>query len=134
MGEGVKPPSADESSQQPAGPDSVVSGDRDGFGVGTNLRAASRNALSCLPMKILKSFLLVVVAAVAAALLAAASDSGSRPSSASSERWVPIGEKAGFVLTSEKGDTVGAELYVKTEKGWRRARIENPFTLMPIGH
>lgn len=84
-------------------------------------------------MKPLKSVLLIVVAAVAAALfVGAASESGARPSFVSSENWVPVGDKAGFVITSEKGNTVGAELYLKTDKGWRRGRLENPFTVTPV--
>ena len=59
--------------------------------------------------------------------------SGSRPLSVTAENWIPLSDKAGFALTSEKGDSVGAELYLKTEMGWRRGRVENPVTLMPVG-
>jgi hypothetical protein len=84
-------------------------------------------------MKTLKSLLFVVVAAVGAALLVGATgESNARPSFVSAENWIAVGDKAGFAITSEKGDTVGAELYLKTERGWRRGRVENPFVATPI--
>jgi hypothetical protein len=84
-------------------------------------------------MNILKSVLLVGAAALAAALFVGAANNGdSRPSSVAAEKWIPLNDKAGFALTTEKRDSVGAELYLKTENGWRRGRIENPFTVTPV--
>jgi hypothetical protein len=84
-------------------------------------------------MKTLKSVLVVGAAALAAALFVGAANNGdSRPSAVAAEKWIPLNDKAGFVLTTEKGNSVGAELYLKTEKGWRRGRVENPFTPMPV--
>jgi hypothetical protein len=54
------------------------------------------------------------------------------PHPALAENWIPLSDRAGFSLTTEKGDSVGAELYLKTEMGWRRGRVENPFVAMPI--
>jgi hypothetical protein len=84
-------------------------------------------------MKSLKSILLVGAAALAAALFVGAAGKGdSRPSFVAAEKWIPLNDRAGFALTSEKGDSVGAELYLKTEMGWRRGRVENPVTMLPV--
>ena len=84
-------------------------------------------------MKTVKSLLFVAVAAVAALLLIGASGKNdARPGHVAAENWIPIGEKAGFVVTSEKGDSVGAELYLKTDRGWRRGRVENPFVATKV--
>jgi hypothetical protein len=84
-------------------------------------------------MKTWKSYWLIAVAVIAAVLFAGAnSDSDARPPFASSERWIALSDKAGFLITSEKGDSVGAELYLKTDRGWRRGRIENPFVPTPV--
>ena len=79
-------------------------------------------------MKIRRPIWLVLVVAIIATIsIGAQGQKIDRPSSVPEEGWVPVGEKAGFALTSELADTsVGAELYLKTKKGWRRARVENP--------
>ena len=69
----------------------------------------------------------LVAAGVAALFVGAMGQKGDRPSTIGQERWIPVSERAGFALTSENADSsVGAELYLKTPKGWRRARVENP--------
>lgn len=86
-------------------------------------------------MKTLKAVSLIAAAVVAAALLVGASakrDADMRPEAVEAERWVALGDKAGFALTTQKGNTIGAELYLKTENGWRRGRLENPFTVSPV--
>lgn len=87
-------------------------------------------------MKTLKAVSLIAVAVVAAVLLVGASarrDTDVRPEAVEAERWIALSDKAGFALTTHKGNTIGAELYLKTENGWRRGRLENPFTVMPVG-
>jgi hypothetical protein len=89
-----------------------------------------------IPMKTLKSVLLVGAAAVAAALLVGAGGKGgtgdARPSFVASENWIAVSDQAGFALSAPKGDSIGAELYVKTEGRWLRGRVENPVTVMPV--
>jgi hypothetical protein len=84
-------------------------------------------------MKTRKSFLLVAVAVLAALFVGARRDSGARPEAVDADRWVALSDKAGFVLTTEKGNTIGAELYLKTDQGWRRGRLENPVSVLSIG-
>ncbi len=98
-------------------------------------------------MKSLKSVVLIGAAALAAALFVGASgsgathkgipvegegDGGARPDAVRVENWIPLNEKAGFALTNLKGDSVGAELYLKTDGGWRRGRVENPVMALPV--
>lgn len=86
-------------------------------------------------MKTLKVVLLVAAAALAAALFVGASgNGGSRPSSVAAENWIAISDKAGFALTTYRGNSQGAELYLKTEQGWVRGRLESPFVLTPVRH
>lgn len=76
----------------------------------------------------------VAVAVIAAFLVGAGDRKVDRPSAIGEERWIPVGERAGFALTAESADTsVGAELYLKTAKGWRRARVENPVSAQLLG-
>ena len=78
-------------------------------------------------------WLAFAVAIVAAVSIGAQGQKSDRPASIAEERWVSISERAGFALTLEHADTsVGAELYLKTPKGWRRARVENPMSAQPL--
>jgi hypothetical protein len=78
-------------------------------------------------MKTRKAVLLAVAAVALAALLTGAMGKADRPSAIGEERWIPVSERASFALTSERADaSIDAELYLKTAKGWRRARVENP--------
>jgi hypothetical protein len=86
-------------------------------------------------MKTRKTVWVALAAAVIAAFLVGAGErKADRPSAIGEERWIPAGERAGFALTAESADTsVGAELYLKTAKGWRRARVENPVSAQLLG-
>lgn len=86
------------------------------------------------PMKNMKSMAVGFATILIAALCIGASSGGEqRPSEVPSERWISIGDRAGFAVNSSKGSqTVGAELYLKTEQGWRRARVENPAHVYPV--
>jgi hypothetical protein len=92
---------------------------------------------------------LKIVSAVTAAILLAVLTVGAnsaveaRPQQVPSERWIAIGPKAGFAVNTKLGGSrersargsqnyVAAELYIKTESGWRRAMIENPTYAMPL--
>jgi len=78
-------------------------------------------------------WLVIAVAIVATASIRAQGQKSDRPALVPEEKWIPVGERAGFAFTSEHADTsVGAELYLKTPKGWRRARVENPMSAQPL--
>jgi hypothetical protein len=78
-------------------------------------------------------WLVLAVAIVATVSIGAQGQKSDRPAWVAEERWISVGERAGFALTSEYADTsVGAELYLKTPKGWRRARVENPVSAQPL--
>ena len=84
-------------------------------------------------MKYMKTLLFVAGAAVAAALLVGAnSGDDARPSFVAAENWIAVGDKAGFALTTYKSNSQGAELWLKTEQGWIRGRLENPFVVTPV--
>lgn len=83
-------------------------------------------------MKNLKAFWLIGAAAVAVALFVGASGP-SRPDSVAAENWVPLGDNAGFVLTSHKENSVGAELWIRDHGMWFRGRVENPVTVTRVG-
>lgn len=84
-------------------------------------------------MKYLKTLLFVAGTAVAAALLVGANGGeGGRPSFVTAENWIAVSDKAGFALTTYKSNSQGAELWLKTEEGWIRGRLENPFVLTPV--
>lgn len=87
-------------------------------------------------MKAIKLPLIVGATLLVAVISIAASGRvDDRPAAIPAERWIAISEKAGFALTSETGSSsVGAELYLKTEKGWRRGRIENPVSGTLLAH
>jgi hypothetical protein len=72
----------------------------------------------------------VIIAAIG---IGASAGGGQRPSEVSAERWISISVRAGFAVIPSKGaQSVGAELYLKTEQGWRRARVENPAHAYPV--
>jgi hypothetical protein len=85
-------------------------------------------------MKKIKSMAVGFATVLIAALCIGANSGGDqRPSEVPSERWISISDRAGFAVTPSKGSqTVGAELYLKTENGWRRARVENPVHAYPV--
>jgi hypothetical protein len=85
-------------------------------------------------MRTLKSIVIVAAVIVVAAISVGASGSGdSMPLGVAAERWIAIGDKAGFKLTSDSGASlVTAELYLRTDKGWRRARLDNPAAIVPL--
>jgi hypothetical protein len=104
-------------------------------------------------MKTPKSLVLVVGMAVAAVLLGAStppSTSGTatlvpdRPPKIPEARWIPLSPVSGFVVSVDVADPkflaglngrdiAGVVLYVKTkEKGWCRARIDNPLQGLPV--
>ena len=88
-------------------------------------------------MKHYKTTILGVAAAIVVAVCVGASGSGNnRPMSVDESRWIPIGENAGFALTSDDATarTVNAELYLKTENGWRQGRIMNPAATDFLAH
>jgi hypothetical protein len=56
-----------------------------------------------------------------------------RPPSVAAEKWIAISDKAGFAVTSDaNAPIVVTELYVKTDKGWRRGRVDNPVSAIPL--
>lgn len=70
---------------------------------------------------------------IAVLFVGATGESNERPAQVPSETWIGISDKAGFVVTSEQDSgSIGAELFLKTEQGWRRARIENPMHVYPL--
>lgn len=85
-------------------------------------------------MKAQKNMVLIVaVAAIAAFSIGASGNGDSRPPSLAAEKWIALGDKAGFAVSSEaSAPVVAAELYVKTDKGWRRARVDNPVSVIPL--
>jgi len=87
-------------------------------------------------MKHYKKMILGVAAAIVIAVCVGASGSGNNlPMSVDESRWIPIGENAGFALTSDAtAQTVNAELYLKTENGWRHGRIVNPAATDFLAH
>jgi hypothetical protein len=87
-------------------------------------------------MKVLKNTMIVAAAIVVAAVLVGASRSSeSRPPSVAAERWIAIDEKAGFAVTSDTGTPeIAAVLYLKSDQGWRRARLVTDASAIPLGH
>jgi hypothetical protein len=83
-------------------------------------------------MKNRKAFWLIGAALVAAALLVGA-NGPARPATVAAEDWVPLGDNAGFALTTHNGDSVGAELWIKDHGAWLRGRVENPFVATRVG-
>jgi hypothetical protein len=80
-------------------------------------------------MKNVKYPAIGLATAIIAVLCIGATPGGDqRPAQVPSEKWIAISDRAGFVVTiSKRSESVGAELYLKTEQGWCRARVENPF-------
>src|SRR4051794_28201259 len=78
---------------------------------------------------IMKSKILVIIGTllVAAFGIGANSQSDSRPDGIPANRWVEIGNNAGLVVKNEvkgpRGEVtgVGAQLYLKTQNGWRKS-------------
>jgi hypothetical protein len=85
-------------------------------------------------MKKAKATAIALVTALIAALCIGASSGGDqRPSGVSSQQWIGISDRAGFkVVDSDESRSVGAQLFIKTEKGWRPARVENPAHVYPV--
>ena len=75
----------------------------------------------------------LATAIIAALCVGATSEGDQRPAEVSPNEWIGISDRAGFAVTfSTRSESVGAELYLKTEKGWRRARVENPVHVYPV--
>jgi hypothetical protein len=57
-------------------------------------------------------------------------DHDDRPPSIPAGQWIAINTKAGLALKMQNNndDSIAAELYIKTSKGWKRCRVENPAT------
>jgi hypothetical protein len=82
----------------------------------------------------MKTKIIVIIGTVIVAALGigASSQADSRPAGVPSDRWVEIGNNAGFAIKNEikgpRGELtgVGAQLYLRTRDGWRKSWIENP--------
>ena len=73
------------------------------------------------------------VATAAALSIGASGAAENRPATVSAESWIAVGERAGFAVSPDgNGSVIAAEFYVKSEKGWRKARIENPVSVIPL--
>ena len=95
-------------------------------------------------MKPLKTLAAVTAAVLLTAFTIGANPgSAARPGSIPAERWIAIGPNAGFAVNANLGgpDSVAehrsnvavvAELYVKTTSGWKRARLDNPVSAVPL--
>jgi hypothetical protein len=86
-------------------------------------------------MKFMKSSAVgLTMAAIAALCIGASSGGEQRPSEVPAERWISIGDRAGFATRSVGGgaEQVVAHFYVKTARGWQQARIENPAHVTPL--
>ena len=66
---------------------------------------------------------------------AARHKSDARPPNIEEDQWHALGRDSGIAVTRELPDSiVGAELYIKTDDGWRRVRIENPAVTDMLKH
>jgi len=81
-------------------------------------------------MKSSKIQLIAIAGILVAGISIAASEHEDRPPSIPADRWIAIGDKAGFAVKSENNDddSTPAELYIKTSKGWKHGKIDNPPT------
>lgn len=80
-------------------------------------------------MKALKSTAIAIAIGAAALLCVGASSGGDkRPSDIAAENWVSLSGKVGLAISPSvnTASSVVAQLYIRTDAGWQRARIENP--------
>ena len=85
-------------------------------------------------MKATKPLFISAVIAIVAFSIGASAPGDSRPSGVSAERWITLSDKAGLVVGTESAGTpILVELHVMTSTGWRRARVDNPAALVPLG-